>query len=274
MLWRMTRTLAHLLVAALLVASGSPVALAQGNDDPKVVIRQLVVAIYSHDVAAYNRVTTEHPLRARLTTGGSPNPDKLRQLEEDPGSLQIREMRPMLYHGKPIESAATPVGAIALYTVAHGGGPMVVPMVKRADGWKVDVRWWIAGQQMAMSSAAPAPEHVAIRSLLDAMLSLNRDRAAGFLTDARGLDLLFVGAPRSREPSGVLDAAAEEMPLVEIGAGEFYTRPSGRVVEGGSTATRKVLVGLFGPIEMPFVVTRIGGNWRVEPETYFALMMQ
>jgi hypothetical protein len=158
--------------------------------------------------------------------------------------------------------------------VADQGSPMVVPMVKRADGWKVDVRWWIAGQQMTISSVPPAAEHLAIRSLLAAMLELNRNRAARVLTDPRGLELLFAGAPRSREPSGVLDAAVSEMPLVEVGAGEFYTMPTGRLVEGGSTDTRKVIVGLFGPIEMPFVVTRVGNAWRVEAEPYFVLMMQ
>ena len=269
----MTRTLAQGFVAVLLLGLGFPV-LAQGSDDPKAMIRQLVVAIYSHDVEAYNRVTTDHPLRARLTTGGSANPDGLRRLKEDPGGLQIRERRPMLYRGKPTEGATTPVGATALYTVAHQGGPMVVPMVKRAEGWKVDVRWWIAGQQMAMSSVSPPPEHLAIRSLLWAMLDLDRKRAASYLTDARGIELLFLGEPRSREPSGVLEASVNEMPLVEIGAGEFYEMPSGRVVEGGSTDARKVIVGIFGPIEMPFVVTRTGNNWRVEAEPYFALMLQ
>jgi hypothetical protein len=270
----MTRALAHAFVATLLMGLGSLAALAQGSDDPEGVIRQLVLAIYSNDVEAYNRVTTEDPLRARLTAGGSANPDRLRRLKEDPDGLQIEERRPTLYRGKPIEAGFTPVGATALYTVAYQGGPMVVPMVKRPEGWKVDVRWWIAGQQMSMSSVPPAPEHQVIRSLLAAMLDLNRNRAAGYLTNARGLDLLFLGAPSSREPSGVLEAAVGEMPLVEIGAGEFHAMPSGRLVEGGSTDARKIIVGLFGPIEIPFVVTRIGGNWRVEAEPYFVMMMQ
>ena len=274
MLCRMIRTLAHAFLGLCLLCLVAPRTRAQGSDNPEAVIRQLAVAIYSNDVAAYNRITTEHPLRARLTTGGSANPDKLQRLKEDPGSLQIREMRPMLSRGKPVDAGSAPVGSTALYMVAHGGGPMVVPMVKRADGWKVDVRWWIAGQTLMTSNAPPAPEHVVIRSLLTAMLALNRNRAAGFLTDARGIDALFADAPRFREPSGVLEAAVEEMPLVEIGSGEFYVMPSGRVVEGGSTEARKVLVGLFGPTEMPFVVARNGASWRVEAEPYFILMNQ
>jgi hypothetical protein len=42
----------------------------------------------------------------------------------------------------------------------------------------------------------------------------------------------------------------------------------------GPPPDRKVLVGLFGPVEIPFVVRRIDGDWRVEPEPYFVLMMQ
>ena len=77
------------------------------------------------------------------------------------------------------------------------------------------------------------------------------------------MELLFAGAPRQREPSGVLDATVFEMPLVEIEPGEFYRTPTGKVVEGTRAADRKVLVGLFGPVEIPFVVTRADSGWRV-----------
>jgi len=59
-----------------------------------------------------------------------------------------------------------------------------------------------------------------------------------------------------------------EMPLVEIGPGEFCRMPSGRVVEGFAAADRKVIVGQFGPVEMPFVLRRIDAGWRVEVEPY------
>ena len=59
------------------------------------------------------------------------------------------------------------------------------------------------------------------------------------------------------------------MPLVEIGPGEFVELASGRIVEGVSAPDRKVLVGLFGPTEMGFVVRKIGAEWRVEAEPFF-----
>ena len=265
-----------LALAFCAIASVAPHQAGQDRDasNRESVIRQLVLATYSRDVQAFNRITIEHPLRSRLTTGGSPNSEGLRRMKEDPESLQIREQRPVLFKGKPVLTGAPPVGSTAFYIVAHQGGPMVVPMVKRPEGWKVDVRWWIAGQQMSMSSVPPTQEHNVIRALLAAMLDLDKSEAAKYLTDAKGLDVLFVGAPRSREPSGVLEAAVMEMPLVEVGTGEFYALPTGKVVEGGSTETRKVIVGLFGPVEIPFVVARVGGSWRVQPEPYFMLMLQ
>lgn len=48
----------------------------------------------------------------------------------------------------------------------------------------------------------------------------------------------------------------------------------GTVVEGLRAADRKVLVGLFGPIEIPFVVRRIDSAWRVEADPFFMLMLQ
>jgi len=48
--------------------------------------------------------------------------------------------------------------------------------------------------------------------------------------------------------------------------------PSGRVVEGATVVDAKVIVGQFGPVEMPFVVRGIRGAWRVEAEPHFLLI--
>ena len=271
----MSRLVIGLALLAAVSAEPSSALASQGTDEPEAVIRQLFLAIYSNDAAAYNRITTEHPQRRLLTTGGSVNSAALRRLQDDPEGLQVREMRPVLHQGKPVElGGKAPVGSTGLYMAAHQGGPMVVPVRRHADAWKVDVRWWIAAAEMTRGQITPDPAHVAVRSLLSAMLRLDRSRAVRLITRAENLEALFAGAPSQREPSGVLDAAVEEMPLVEIAAGEFFPMPSGRVVEGGSRSDRKVLVGMFGPIEMVFVVHRSGNDWRIDVEPYFLLMMQ
>lgn len=271
----MPRLGVFLILLALLFPISSSRLDGQAAGSPESVIRRLFLAIYRNDVAVYNTLTTDEPQRALLTTGRSANAEALQRLKDDPESLQVREMRPVLFQGKPFEPAEkAPVGSTALYMAAHQGGPIAIPLVHHSDGWKVDVRWWIAAAAMQRDDAKPSGPEIAIKSLLASMLRLDRNRAARYITRATDIETLFTGAPRQREPSGVLDAAVGEMPLIEIRAGEFQPMPSGRVIEGGSTDDRKVLVGLYGPIEMAFVVHRAGNEWRVEAEPYFFLMMQ
>ena len=129
-----------------------------GRDDPGPVIRSLVQAMYANDVAAYNKLTMPHPLRSRLTSGGRVNENGLRELKDDPGGLQIKQQRPFEFQGKEANPGANgqyPVGTTGHYVVAHHGGPMVMGLVKQQDGWKVDVRWWIAMTDL-MSGKEPA----------------------------------------------------------------------------------------------------------------------
>ena len=222
--------------------------------------------------------TIPHPLRVRLTERGRVNQQKLDALKEDPEGLQITARHPPTLRGQEVEPDATgdyPVGTTAVFVVSHGGGPMVVTAARRADGWKVDLRWWIAMTELAAGRppAKDSPE-LAIRSLLSAMLRLDRAAAAQFAAPGADMELLFAGAPRQREPSGVLDGAVFAMPLVEIEPGEFFRAPTGKVVEGTRAADRKVLVGQFGPVEIPFVVSRADSGWRVAVEPYFSLMMR
>ena len=126
-----------------------------------------------------------------------------------------------------------------------------------------------------LADAAPPAEgspDYAIRRLLLALIGLEREEAMRFAAPGADVNLLFAGAPSVREPSGVLEGAAMEMPLVEVGVGEFYRLPSGRIVEGSKAADRKVMVGQFGPVEIPFVLRRVDGRWRVEAEPYFLLI--
>jgi hypothetical protein len=95
---------------------------------------------------------------------------------------------------------------------------------------------------------------------------MDRGSAAKFATPGASLDLLFRGG--QREPSGVLDALAMEMPLVELQPGEFYPIDD-RIVEGSSTPDQKLLLGMYGVVEIPYIVRRVSGDWRVEPQAFF-----
>lgn len=249
---------------------------ASGPTVPEGAVREFIKALAMHDAQAFARAIRPDPRASRFL---NPQPltteqraESVRRLE----TLQVRRSEAVLLRGQPVEADPKgdyPVGSVGRFLASGGGGPAVVTLVREPDGWKVDLRWWLAMLDMAAAGkpAEGSPDH-AIRNLILALLALNRGEASRFVAPDGDVGLLFAGAPSYREPSGVLEATAMEMPLVEVGPGEFYPMPSGRVVEGSSAADRKVIVGQFGPVAMPFVLRRVGGLWRVEAEPYFALI--
>lgn len=245
-------------------------------DSPEPTIRSLARAMYSNDAIGFKRLTLPDARIGLLTTGGTVNQDALRELEEDPGGLQIIMKRPFEYRGvavKPDATGAYPIGTTAVYVVAHHRSPIVVVVQKQSDGWKVDPRWWIGMVDLASErQPGPGTASYSARALLGALISMDRNATLRYAVPGANLDILFDGAPSQREPSGVLDAAAIEMPIVELHRGEFRALPMGNVVEGSDRPDVKILVGMFGPVEVPFVVRLIGKEWKVEPQPYFALI--
>jgi hypothetical protein len=264
-------------VAATLVVAASAGA-QKPSDSPEPVIRGLVRAMYSNDAVGFKRLTLPNPRIDLLTTGRTINQDGLRELEEDPGGLQIIMKRSFEHRGvaaKPDPAGKYLIGTTAVYVVAHHRSPIVMVVEKRNDGWKVDPRWWIGMVDLA-SDRAPGPGTAAYaaRALLASLISMDRNEAVRYAVPGADLDFLFDGAPSQREPSGYLDALAMEMPVVELFPGEFRVLPTGKVVEGSARQDVKLLVGLLGSVEIPFVVRLIGKEWKVEPQPYFALINQ
>lgn len=262
--------------AAAAVVFSVSAAAQQDPDGPEPVIRSFVRAMYSADSVTFKRLTLPNPRIGVLTTGGKVNQEALRELNEDPGGLQIIMKRSFEYRGlaaKPDASGRYPAGTTAVYLVAHHRSPLVMVMHKQIDGWRVDPRWWIGMMELA-SNVVPDPGTAAYsaRSLLAALIAMDREEVLRYVVPGAESEILFAGAPSQREPSGHLDALAMEMPLVELMPGEFRTLPTGRIIEGSAAPNVRILVGLFGPVEIPFVVKLIGAGWKVEPQPYFVLI--
>ena len=272
------RSLSLATVTVALLMSQSLAQFRPSERTPEGVIRLFVRSMYANDVATYERLSIPDPRRSLLIRGGSVNQTAVDEIDQDPSSIQIKVKRDFQFQGKAASQGASgdyAVGTTVLYMVAHRGGPMVVTLARRSDGWKVDLRWWLAMVEMT-SAKGPRTNGAdsAVRSLLASMLAMDRKQAQRFIMPGGSMDLLFAGASSQREPSGHLDALVAEMPLVAVGPGEFYEMPSRRIVEGLQRDDLKVLVGQFGVVEMPFIVHRVGNEWKVEVEPYFILMMR
>ena len=137
--------------ASILAIFVSVAVVAQPAGTPEDVIRSLLKAIYANDVAAYEKLTLPDPRQKWLTTGGAVNERGLKALQDDPASVQIQMKRGFTYRGRTIEPGKDgyPIGTTALFMVAHGGGPTMVMLSKRAEGWRVDLRWWLATVELS-----------------------------------------------------------------------------------------------------------------------------
>jgi hypothetical protein len=259
-----------LLLAAALVAQA-----AVSADDPEPTIRAFYRALYLHDRDAFRHIVVADPRADRFIGGDAPSAEQALEIEEDAKAFNLRVSTPFQWHGAPAVPGADgryPVGTTARYLGSFKQSLAIVTVVRQQEGWKVDLRWWHALADVGERPPEPGtPEH-AIKGLTLALVTLDREEAANYIAPGGTIEQLFAEAPRTREPSGQLMALAMEMPLVEVGPGEFFEMPSGTVLEGKKDADTKLLVGLYGPVEIPYVVRRINGDWRVVVEPYFRLI--
>jgi hypothetical protein len=263
-------------IAALTLSLGAGARASKAAAAPERAVREFITALAMHDSQAFARAIRPDPRAGRFINPQPLTPDQRAEAARRLETLQVRATDDVLLRGEPVKADAQgdyPVGTVAHFVASGNGGPSLVTLVREADAWKVDLRWWLALTDMANAPAPRpgSPDH-SIRSLLIALASLDREETLRYAMPNADLKILFAGAPSMREPSGVLEASAMEMPLVEVGTGEFYRLPSRRVIEASGAADRKVFVGQFGPVEIPFVVRRIGDGWRVEAEPYFLLI--
>ena len=278
----MSRQLARTVLITLLALLPSPALLAAPRpDSPGQLLRKLTAALLRADRSAAEALSQGDPEGIAALRGAEPAPERADRLESDPTELEIELLRPYEVEGRALqteEADSLPVGATALVAATlRGGQTQIWRVVHTAQGWKADLRW--AARARAMSEQGEAlepagsPAWVA-RQLTLALLGLDRERAAQLLLPGADPNLVFLGAPDQPEPSGHLQALALEMPLVVLAPGEAARMADGRVALGDDDPERRLLLGLFGVSELPFLLQRSGGSWRAQPQPWFPLMLR
>jgi hypothetical protein len=276
------RQLARAAVITLLALMPSPALLAAPRpDSPGQMLRQLTAALLRADRAAAEALTKGDPEGIAALSGAEPAPERADRLEGDPTELEIKLLRPYEVEGRAVqteEADSLPVGATALVAATlRGGQTQIWRVVHTPLGWKADLRWAARARAMAEQGEAleteGSPAWVA-RQLTLALLGLDHDRAAQLLLPGADPNLVFLGAPEQPDPSGHLQALALEMPLVVLAPGEAARMADGRVALGDDDPERRLLLGLFGVSELPFLLQRSGGSWRAQPQPWFSLMLR
>jgi hypothetical protein len=273
--FRLAVAAATLVSTSVLAAQPPPRAPKVGPDSPEPVIRAFYRAVLSGDAAAFHKVIVVDPLADKFLPRDAPSPEATHEIAMASMDFSIRQTQPFRARGKDVGVDAAghyPVGTTSRYLANFPRSLTVVTVVRKPEGWKVDLRWWEALAMLTEDGPAPGSAEYAVKRLTAALVMLRRDEASKVIVPDGKLEVLFAGAPSAPEPSDQMISLVGEMPLVEIGPGEFVQMPSGSIVEGVNDPARKVLVGLYGPHELPFVVHRVGAEWRVAVEPYSSVI--
>ncbi|MEK6299185.1 MAG: hypothetical protein AABO41_00560 [Acidobacteriota bacterium] len=247
------------------------------SDNPEAVAKAFLRAAYGHDMAQFNNLVFPRAGASVLLSTEAVAKERLEEIETETKSLRLKKLQPFRQLGKIVEAGpdgAYPDGTTTRYQTAFEGNLTVISLVKKEGRWLVDVRWWLKLREMSLRDEKERPDEreLLIKTFLLKLLRLNRGAVSEFLVPGADINIVFEGAPRVPEPSDVLPSLAIEMPLVEAEAGEVYPLLSGRLVKKSAAGDETVMVGLFGPFEMVFLLRRVKGEWRIAPEPYYRII--
>ena len=163
-----------------------------------------------------------------------------------------------------------PTGSTATFSVYFNEVLTGLPMVKQADGWKVDERFLLGSRE---KGPLDSPEMVAKRFLLS-IFQKDRKTLSSLITSSQPSDMdLLMKA--NDFPGGDLDViieGAEEMCMVRARPGEILVMPSRRALKVEETETHTAVIGLYGMITLPFELQKVNGTWKVVPEPYVLML--
>jgi hypothetical protein len=261
------------LFIAMLALSGFSATI---SDDPEAVVRNFLRAAKSHDTARFNAMVFPQGAGSILIRSEPVPKEKLREIESEASSVKLRQVQPFRrlgVSGSRVPGGEYPEGTTTRYLTLESDST-VVSLVKKEGRWLVDVRWWLKLREMALQSEKSRldEKELLIKKFLLNLLRLDRRAVINGLVPGAKADIAFEGAPRVPEPSDVLPSLAIEMPLVEADPDEVYPLLSGKLVKRSANGDETVMVGLFGPFEMVFLLRKVEREWRIVPEPYYRIL--
>ena len=238
-------------------------------------VRDVLYALYSNDVTAFQaRILPETGSQDMLGAERF-TPEQLQKLRADIDRLTLYRAAAPSLHGRPLTdpSAPYPEGTKAVYSTQFRGVMFVVPMQRDATGWKADVRFWLAMRRQRTVKPQLTDPDIVAKGFLLYILAKKPDELQQFSAlPIKGEE--YTAA--NNLPPGDLDhilSLCIEMPVVRARSGERVLLPSGEAAEGGTgDADSLLLIGLMGSVEIPFLMKRIDGAWKVMPQKYFEML--
>ncbi len=257
---RLDFTFAVILLTLVGVFAASRLAGAQTNG-PEQAARDFLYALYANDAADFQRRIVPEPNSELMVGRQTFTSEQLEKLKKEIGGLPLH-----------LASPVSADGTKAIYFTQLRGVVMAIPMQRSESGWRVDVRFWLA--MMKQSTARPQksdPEMVA-KGFLFHILAKKPGMLNEFTSQRINGDEYTAA---NNLPAGDLDqilSLCVEMPIVRARLGERVVLPSGESAVGADGGDSLVLIGLMGSTEIPFLLRRVGEEWKVVPQKYFEML--
>src|SRR6476659_7605816 len=155
---------AMLLGAATASVSAAP----PGVDSPEPVIRAFYSALLKGDADGYHKAIVEDPRAERFLMKAPPDADKAREVDMESQTFTMRQLQPFRLKGKEATPAdgKYPVGTTTRYLASSPASLTVISVVRAADGWKVDMRWWDAIADLMQKDVQNGTPEYAVKSLM------------------------------------------------------------------------------------------------------------
>ena len=268
----------HLVFVGLIVlvcagrATGQPSAAGEAEQ----AARDFLYALYANDAPAVQRSIVPGEDSAVLIGPQTFTQAELDKLKTYISRLPLHVGAPPSLDGKPVTSSAAPlpVGTKIIYLTQFRGVSLAVPLQRTDSGWKVDVRFWLAMRKQRLVRLQKTDPEIAAKSFLCHLLANEPDTLNQFTSQQINGEEYTAA---NNLPAGDLDqilSLCVEMPLVRARAGERVVLPSGEVIVADGGADSLILIGLMGPVEVPFLLRRVGDVWKVVPQKYFEMLRQ
>lgn len=245
---------------------------ANANEAVTGVIHRFMEAVYSNDNAGYEATIVPVPDGAELVGDGTLSAEDIKRVKDDVARMELLQAEPYRHKGKVVTAGGKgvyPIGTKSTFMTGFRGVSLVIPVENTDKGWKVDVRFWLAGRAEYEESD---PEIVA-KKFLYHLIIRDGDVLKEVSTSGSRLDGLLKGEPPMEDQYVCL---AMEMPVVEAREGEAMMLPTGVVLLAGKkTADHQWMTGMYGPNRLMFEMKCEGTApkaWKVVPQDYLSLI--
>ena len=156
-----------------------------------------------------------------------------------------------------------------VYCLNFSGMVFPLHLLLEEGQWKVDARWWID------SRSDPTDDKQAIRKFMWGLICKDAAIVSEVAVENVDLDILTSG---ESPPAGEMwhyRHLCESMPIVEAALGEGYWSNEDewlKVNPDDLGDNRRIMIGVFGFSEIPFLLIRDEDGWRVDATAFIQVM--